>query len=65
MAALEAEADNLEQYTRHPDLRFHGIDEEGGEDQCFCGYSDGAEVGTVTHRSQPAGAQSQDQAGAL
>ena len=32
MATLEAEADKREQYTRRPNLRFHGIEEKEGED---------------------------------
>ena len=32
VATLEAEADKREQYTRRPNLRFHGIEEKEGED---------------------------------
>ena len=32
MATLEAEADKREQYSRRPNLRFHGIEEKEGED---------------------------------
>ena len=32
MAALETEADKRGQYTRRPNLRFHGIEEKDGED---------------------------------
>ena len=32
MATLEAEADKREQYSRHPNLRFYGIEENEGDD---------------------------------
>ena len=63
VATLEAEGDKREQYSRRPNLRFHGIEEKEGEDtKCYCDCCGSKETRAESNRSRPAGAQPQNRA---
>ena len=63
VSTVEAEADKREQYSRRPNLRFHGIEEKEGEDtNAIVIAVVQKKLGLSQIGSRPAGAQPQNRA---